>query len=105
VTVSALIVERVVGAALFLTGASGCGIAGSVVLGDMVEDINRRAPLHEQESPLSWYFLKLQRVRRRYRALYPEGKRLKTLNGLMIIGPILVLIGGGLMLGLEFFGL
>jgi len=104
VTLSALIVERVVGAILFFAGASGCGIAGSIVLSDMVEDINKLSPAEEQESPLGWYLPKLLRVRRKYRMLYPDGNRLRTLTRLMIVGPVLAVLGVTLLLGHNFFG-
>ncbi len=69
----------------------------------MVEDVNKLSPLHERENPLGWYFPKLLRVRRKYRTLYPNGKRLRTLNRLMIVGPVLAVIGARLMLGSHFF--
>jgi hypothetical protein len=43
---------RIIGAVLFV-GAIGCRIASSIVLSDLVEDINRVSP--EQESPMGWH--------------------------------------------------
>jgi hypothetical protein len=101
---SGLAVERIVGAVLFLAGASGCGIASSIALSDMIEDINRLSPAAEQENPAGWHFMKLRRVRRKYRTLYPDGNRVRTLTRLMIIGPVLAVVGARLMLGPNLFG-
>ncbi len=103
-TSSALIFERAVGAVLFLAGASGCGLASSIVLSDMVEDINKLSPREEQESPVGWYPPKMLRVLRKYRMLCPDGNRLSTLTRLRIIGPTLAVLGVTLMLGRNFFG-
>ena len=67
-------VERIFGAVLFLAG-SGCGIASSVVLRDMVEDVNKVSPGAEQENPMGWYFRKWRRVIRKYHMLCPDGTR------------------------------
>ncbi len=75
----------------------------SIVLSDMVEDINRVLPPDEQENLLGWHLPKLLRVRRKYLGLYPNGRRAKTLTGLMIIGPLLAVLGAKLMLGPSFF--
>jgi hypothetical protein len=61
---------RTIGAVLFV-GAIGCAIASSIVLSDMVEDINRVSP--EQESPMGWRFGKLGRVQHKYPTLCPGG--------------------------------
>jgi hypothetical protein len=98
-----VVVERTIGA-IFLAGASACGIAGSIALSDMVEDINRVSPATEQENPIGWYFGKLRRVRSKYRALYPEGTRVRTLTWLMIMCPLLVIVSARLIFGPNFFG-
>jgi hypothetical protein len=100
---SGLAVERIIGA-IFLAGASACGIAGSIVLSDMVEDINRVSPAIEQENPMGWYFGKLRRVTRKYRTLYPEGTRGKTLTRLMIMCPLLVVASARLIFGPNLVG-
>ena len=100
---SGLIVERIIGA-IFLAGASACGIAGSIVISDMVEDINRVSSVTEQENPMGWYFGKLRRVIRKYRALYPEGARARMLFRLMITFPLLLLASARLMFGPNLFG-
>jgi hypothetical protein len=61
---------RIIAAVLFV-GAIGCAIASSIVMSDMVEDINRVSP--EQESPMGWHFGRLRRVQHQYPALCPGG--------------------------------
>jgi hypothetical protein len=98
-----MIVVRIVGAVLFV-GAIGCAIAGSIVLSEMVGDINRVSPTTEQENPIGWYFGKLRRVQRKYRMFYPRGPRNKTYVRLGIASLFLGLVGAVLMIEPNWFG-
>jgi hypothetical protein len=98
-----MIISRIVGAVLFV-GAIGCAIASSIVLSEMVEDINRVSRTTEQESPMGWHFGKLRRVRRKYRMLYPDGIRNKTYVRLVIAILFLGLVGAVLMIEPNLFG-
>jgi hypothetical protein len=98
-----MIVVRIVGAVLFV-GAIGCAIASSIVLSDMVEDINRVSPTTEQENPMGWHFGKQQRMQLKYRMLYPDGPRNKTYIRLGIAVLSLGLVGAVLMIEPNLFG-
>ncbi len=101
---SGLIVKRVIGAVL-LAISSGCGLASSLVMNELVEDINRLSPESEELSPLGWYYPKFTNVWRKYRLLYPDGTRLRTLKRLTIIGCVSGLLGFRLIFGPNFFGI
>jgi|SRR5450755_607583 hypothetical protein len=98
-----MIVVRIVGAVLFV-GAIGCSLASSIVLSDMVEDINRVSPTTEHENPMGWHFGKLRRVRRKYRMLYPDGTRNTTYVRLGIAVLSLGLVGAVLMIEPNLLG-
>ena len=97
-------VARIVGAVLFV-GAIGCAIASSVLLSDMVEDINRAAGAAEQDGPMGWHFGKLRRVRRKYRTLCPTGNLDKKYLRLVMVTMVLGLVGAVLMIEPNVFGL
>jgi len=88
-------IVRIIGAILFV-GFIGCAISTSIVVSDMIEDINRVSA--EKENPLFGYPGKLGRIKRKYRQLYPNGGRVRLLNRLMIVAIALLLLGAGLML-------
>jgi hypothetical protein len=98
-----MIVARIVGAAMFV-GAIGCAIASSIVLSEMVEDINRVSTAAEQENPMGWHFDKLRRVQRKYRILCPEGDRNKKYSRLVTGALVLGLAGAFLMIEPNLFG-
>jgi hypothetical protein len=90
-----MIIVRVIGAILFV-GFIGCAISTSIVVSDMIEDINRVSA--EKESPLFGYPGKIGRIKRKYRQLCPNGGRARLLNRLMIVATALFILGAGLML-------
>ena len=96
-----MVVLRILGAILF-AGGIGCAIASSIVLGDMVEDINRVSELEKQETPSGFQFGKLLLIKRKYRQLCPGGVRNRSLNRLTVVGMVLFLVGFELMLGFRF---
>ena len=98
-----MIVARIVGAAMFV-GAIGCAIASSIVLSDMVEDINQASAAREQENPMGWHFGKVRRVQQKYRMLYPEGSRSRKHSWLLIAALVLAVVGARLMLAPNLFG-
>ncbi len=96
-----MVVARIIGAIL-LAGAVGCAIASSILLSDMIGDINRVFLLEDQENPLSFHLGKLLRIKRKYREVCPDGVRDKLLNRLMVIAPVLFLVGTELIFGFRF---
>jgi len=91
-----MLLVRIVGAALFL-GAIGCAIAASILVSDIIEEINKLCPPSERESALFGYPGKLGRIKRKYKQLYPDGLRVRTLNrlsfaaiGLFVIADVLL---------------
>ncbi len=90
-----MLVVRLIGVLLF-AGFIACAIASSIVISDMIEEIN--AASEDRENPMFGYLGKLRRIRRKYRALCPTGTRDKLLDGLMISGLVLLVCGAGLML-------
>ncbi len=96
-----MLVVRIIGAVLF-AGGIGCAIASSIVLSDMIGDINKVSSREDQENPLGIHLGKLLRIRRKYREAYPNGVRNKSLNRLMVVAPLLLLVGTELMFGFRF---
>jgi hypothetical protein len=92
---------RIIGAVLF-AGAIGCAIASSIVLSDMIGDINKVSSREDQENPLGFHLGKLLRINRKYREAYPDGVRSKLLNRLMVVASVLFLVGTELMFGFRF---
>jgi hypothetical protein len=89
---------RIIGATLFIAFVA-CAISSSIVVSDMIEDINTVSD--GKENPLFRYPGKLKRIKREYQRLYPNGERAKTLNRLMIACVVLLFVGAGLMLWPE----
>ena len=86
---------RILGAMLFV-GFIGCAVSSSIVVSDIIGDINRVSD--EKENPLFGYPGKLGRIKRKYQDLYPSGRRAKLLDRPMIVSVSLFLLGVALML-------
>ncbi len=82
--------------------AIGCAISSSIVISDMIEEINRVTPTDEKENPLFGYPGKIGRIERKYRQLNPDGSREELLDRLMIMSGVLLVVGAGLMFGPGF---
>jgi hypothetical protein len=93
---------RIIGSVLF-AGAIGCAIAASIVVSDMIEDINKLSPRGQQESTLFGYPGKLGRIKRKYQQLFPNGLRVRTLNRLSFVGIGLFIVGDLLIFAPAFF--
>jgi hypothetical protein len=96
-----MLVVRIVGAVLF-AGGIGCAIASSIVLSDMIGDINKVSSGEDQENPFGFHLGKVLRIKRKYREAYPDGVRNKLLNRLMVGAPLLFFVGTELMFGFWF---
>ena len=90
-----MIVVRMIGVLLFV-GAIVCAISSTIVVSDMIEDINRISG--EKENAMFGYPGKLGRIRRKYKTLYPRGARDRLLGRLMVSGLLLFVSAAGLML-------
>jgi hypothetical protein len=84
---------------IVLVGFIGCAIGSSILVSDMIEDINKVSPPEERENPLYGYPGKVGRIKRKHRRLYPDSSRAKNLNRLTFICAGLFLAGVVLLFG------
>jgi hypothetical protein len=94
-----MVVLREVGAVLFVA-AIGCAFSSSVVISHMVEDINRASK--EEENAFWGSRGNIGRIKGRYRALFPGGRRADQLSRLMLTAAALFLGGVALIFGSAF---
>jgi hypothetical protein len=57
-----------------LIGASVCGIIATLLNFEMIDKVNERLPEDRRLAWLGWYPFKYQRLKQKYKRLYPDGR-------------------------------
>jgi hypothetical protein len=67
---------RIIVGVVAVVCGSICGILATFSNFEMVDKVNDKLPDNEKFAHLGWYFSKTQRLRHKYRTLYPDGRLL-----------------------------
>jgi hypothetical protein len=73
---------------LFLAWIS-TGLSSSLVVYQMVEDVNRKLPPDRQIEYAYWYFGKLAKLKKQYRSFCPDGRLIIRFNLLITVSSLL----------------
>jgi MFS-type transporter involved in bile tolerance (Atg22 family) len=86
---------RVAGLLAYVIIAAVVGITSTIVVGAMVDEVNRNRPPADHISALGWYPGKMGTVVALYRQAYPNGRRhiqLAILVGVGVLGFVLAAV-------------
>jgi len=89
---------RIIVAVSALVCGSACGLFATLNNFEMVDQVNRKLPDGEQFDHAWWYLTKTLRLRRKYRAFYPDGGlivRANVLTAAMFVCVLVVAWGLG----------
>ena len=79
---------RVAGLLAYVIIAAVVGITSTIVVGSMVDEVNRTRRAADHISALGWYPGKLGKVVALYRQAYPNGRRHIQLAALIAVGAL-----------------
>ena len=82
---------QIVAAMILWAGAAGFGLASTIELWRMVDEVNEQLPKEQQFAAIGWYPGKVQRLYQEYARLYPRGTRRKQSFRLQVAGSMFVL--------------
>ncbi len=89
---------RIIVGAVALACISVFGILATYANFEIIDKVNDKLPEMERFAPLGWYPFKYQRLKRRYRTFYPDGRlllRVCILTALMLACVVIAAWGFG----------
>jgi hypothetical protein len=88
---------RLVAIVILMLGVGLCGVASTLVIWRMADEVNQKLPEAERFEWLGWHLTKRRRLQREYLRLCPGGHRARQLRFLLLSAFALVVLAAAIL--------